>query len=417
MPNGPLEIDVERVARRIERLAGFTDPERPYTRRAFGERYLAARAWLEREMESAGLRASVDAAGNLVGRRPGPHPDAAVLAAGSHTDTVVDGGRYDGVAGVIAALEAAQVLNEAGVALAHELAVYDFVAEEPSDYGAACVGSSGLVGSLESAALVASDATGETLAEALARVGGRPEALTGPLPEARRLAAYLELHIEQGPVLERQAVPIGVVEGIVAIQRMDVTLTGRAGHAGTTPMALRRDALVGAAEIVQDVWRRARERGGVEGFVATIGRLEVLPNGANVVPGEARLVLEARSLDASAVADFLAETRSRAQASAAALGLELDARVTSRAPAARSDPRLVAALEAACEAHGARHLRLSSGAGHDAMEVARVAPMAMLFVPCREGLSHHPDEHAEVADIALGAAVMLDALRRLDDAL
>ena len=410
-------IDRGRVARRIERLAGFTEPDRPYTRRAFSEPYLAARRWLRSEFEAAGLTTAIDAGGNLVGRRAGAVAGAGTLAAGSHTDTVVGGGRYDGVAGVVAALEVAQALQESRVALRHDLAVYDFLSEEPSDHGASCVGSSALAGSLPAGMLAAADADGESLAEALTRVGGEPSRLTGPLPGADALRAFLELHIEQGPVLERERVPIGVVEGIVAIHRLQLTVRGRAGHAGTTPMALRRDALVGAAGVVRDVWERARARGGRDGFVATVGRMQVMPNGANVVPGEVRLVMEARSLDEAAVAAFLEETRERASEACAALGLELEAEVTAAAPPVRSDPRLVAALEAACEARGIAHRRLSSGAGHDAMEVARLAPVGMLFVPCRDGLSHNPDEHAEIGDIAAGAAVMLDALLRLDEAL
>ena len=409
-----LPVDAGRVARRIERLAAFTEPDRPYTRRAFTELHDRARAWLREEFEAAGLEVGLDAGGNLVGRRPGRRAGASALAAGSHIDTVVGGGRYDGIAGVVAALEAAQVLHESGVHLEHALHVYDFLSEEPSDYGASCIGSRALVGTLTPAMLSAAEPGGELLEAALRRAGGEPEALSGPLPDASRLAAFLELHIEQGPVLEREDVPIGVVEGIVAIHRLVVVVRGRAGHAGTTPMALRRDALVGASEIVRDVWERARAREGEGGFVATVGRLQVLPNGANVVPGEVRLVMEARSLEEAAVVAFLEETRERAAAAAEALGLTLEAEVASTAAAVRSDPRLVAALEAAADGRGVAHRRLSSGAGHDAMQLARVAPVAMLFVPCRDGLSHHPDEHAEVGDVAAGAAVMLDALQRLD---
>ncbi|MEJ2291327.1 MAG: Zn-dependent hydrolase [Deinococcales bacterium] len=411
---GRLPVDEARIRRRIERLAAMTDPERPYTRRAFTDLYRQARAWLADEFRSAGLAPELDAGGNLVGRRPGRREGARALASGSHIDTVAGGGRYDGIAGVVVALEAAQVLHEHGVELDHPLFVYDFLSEEPSDYGASCVGSSALVGTLTPAMLAAEGPEGESLAAAMARVGADPGALGAPLPDAGRLAAFLELHIEQGPVLEREGVPVGVVDGIVAIHRMVLTLRGRAGHAGTTPMPLRRDALVGASAVVQDVWERARAQGEDGGFVATVGRLEVVPNGANVVPGEVRMVLEARSLDEAEVAAFLDATIERARATAAELGLELEAEVVSTAPAVRSDPRLLAALEASCEGRGLGYRRMSSGAGHDAMQIAQAAPVAMLFVPCAEGLSHHPEERAEIADIAAGAAVLLDALQRLD---
>lgn len=412
-----LPVDEARIRRRIHRLAEFTEPDRPYTRRAFTDLYLKARDWLAEEFRSADLEPAIDAGGNLTGDRPGRRVGLKALAAGSHIDTVAGGGRYDGITGVVAALEAAQVLQENDVDLDHPLRVYDFLSEEPSDYGASCVGSRALVGTLTSAMLAGTEPGGEKLDRALARMGGNPEALVGPLAGAESIAAFLELHIEQGPVLERERVRIGVVQGIVAIQRMVLTFRGRAGHAGTTPMALRRDALVGASAVVQDVWARARERAAKDGFVATVGRLQVFPNGANVVPGEVTMVLEARSLDEGDVSAFLERTRQRARAMADELGLELEATVISTAPAVTSDARLVAALEGACEGRGLNYLRLSSGAGHDAMQVARVAPVAMLFVPCEGGLSHHPEEYAEVADIAAGAAVLLDALLRLDGTL
>jgi len=365
-----LAVDEARIRRRIERLAALTEREQPYTRRAFTDLYRQARAWLADEFRSAGLEPEVDDGGNLVGRRPGRREGAPALAAGSHIDTVAGGGRFDGIAGVVVALEAAQVLLENGIELDHPLFVYDFLSEEPSDYGASCVGSSALVGTLTPAMLAAEAPSGESLAAAVERMGGDPRALGAPLPDAGRIAGFLELHIEQGPVLERERVAVGVVDGIVAIHRMALTLRGKAGHAGTTPMTLRRDALVGASAVVQDVWERARAQGEDGGFVATIGRLEVVPNGANVVPGEVRMALEARSLDEAEVAAFLEATLERARPRAAELGLELDAEVVSTAPAVRSDPRLLAALEASCEGRGLSYRRMSSGAGHDAMPVS-----------------------------------------------
>ncbi len=409
-----LAVDEARIRRRIEGLAALTERERPYTRRAFTDLYRQARAWLADEFRSGGLEPEVDAGGNLVGRRPGRREGARALASGSHIDTVAGGGRFDGIAGVVVALEAAQVLLENGIELDHPLFVYDFLSEEPSDYGASCVGSSALVGTLTPAMLAAEAPSGESLAAAVQRMGGDPRALGAPLPDAGRIAGFLELHIEQGPLLERERVAVGVVEGIVAIHRMALTLRGKAGHAGTTPMTLRRDALVGASAVVQDVWERARVQGEDGGFVATVGRMEVVPNGANVVPGEVRMALEARSLDEAEVAAFLEATLERARPRAAELGLELEAEVVSTAPAVRSDARLLAALEASCQGRGLSYRRMSSGAGHDAMQIAQAAPVAMLFVPCADGLSHHPDEHAEIADIAAGAAVLLDALQRLD---
>ncbi|MEX2536055.1 MAG: M20 family metallo-hydrolase [Trueperaceae bacterium] len=410
-----LAVNTLRVRERIERLAALTESGRPYTRRAFTDLFKEARGWLGEELRGAGLEPSVDAGGNLVGRRPGSDSNLPALAAGSHIDTVVGGGRFDGIAGVVAALEAAHTLHENGVELRHPLWVFDFLSEEPSDYGASCVGSRALVGALTAEMLEATNPAGEPLAEAIERVGGDPRALTAPLVEAGELAAFLELHIEQGPVLEREGKTIGLVEGIVAIHRLAITVRGQAAHAGTMPMNLRRDALVGASRLVQDVSQRAREIAERESFVATVGRFDVLPNGANVVPGEVRMIVEARSLDEARVEEFLEGTRNFARTLAPDLDVEVES--LSVAPPARSHDRLLSALERGCQRRGHDYRQMTSGAGHDAMQVARIAPIAMLFIPCSDGVSHNPAEDASYEDVAAGAEVILEALLELDASL
>src|SRR5690606_14233533 len=209
-----LRVDGARIMRRIAALARLTEPDRPYTRRAFTDLYLEGREWLEGEFRQAGLDPRLDAGANLVGERPGRRPGLGALTLGSHTDTVPGGGRFDGIGGVVCALEVAQVLNESGVRLEHPLRVVDFLSEEPSDYGASCVGSRAMVGTLTPAMLAKANAEGAPLADAIARMGGRPAELTRPLVAPGEVAAFLELHIEQGPVLESRGLPIGVVGGI-----------------------------------------------------------------------------------------------------------------------------------------------------------------------------------------------------------
>lgn len=410
-------VDAGRIERRLDALSGFTERERPYTRRAFTELYLEARDWLQGEFEAAGLTPRLDAGANLVGGRAGADPAASPLAIGSHIDTVPSGGRFDGIAGVLVALEAAQALHEAGARLRHPLRVYDFLSEEPSEYGASCVGSRALVGTLDEAMLAGTAPSGESLAEAIVRMGGRPNALAEPIERPGGLAAFLELHIEQGPYLEREGIPLGVVEGIVSIRRMRLRIEGEAAHAGTTPMQLRRDALVGAAPLATWVQQRAIAYAEAAPFVATVGRWQVEPNGANVVPGAVEMIVEARALEEGRVARFLEELVAHATTLLEGSGLALKHGVVSTAPPAQADSRLVEALERACVQRDYRYARMVSGAGHDAMQVARVAPMAMLFVPCVGGLSHNPAEMASVADLAAGAEVMADALVDLDVAL
>ena len=409
-----MQVNGERIMARIARLAQFTEADRPYTRRAFTDLYLQARDWLRGEFETAGLTPRLDEGANLFGERAGRESGLGALLLGSHIDTVAGGGRFDGIAGVVTALEVAQVLHENGVRLRHDLGIVDFLSEEPSDYGASCVGSRALAGTLSQVMLERSNPAGETLAAGLRRMGGVPERLTGPLAEAGSIRAYLELHIEQGPVLEQAGVPLGIVGGITGIQRRAVTVSGRAGHAGTTPMDMRRDALVGAARFVDLVWQRAQAQSEQLAFVATIGRLDVHPNGANVVPGAVSLVLEARSMDDALTGGFLEDVCHEGEALCQELDLEFSSESESFAPAVACDPELRRLLAGAAQRRGHDSLELMSGAGHDAMQVAALAPVAMIFVPCDDGISHNPAENAHEAYLVAGTEVLLDAVLSLD---
>lgn len=409
-------VNAARLSARITRLAEFTEPGRPYTRRAFTDVYAAAREWLAAEFRAAGLKTRLDAGANLIGERPGSDPAAGTIMIGSHIDTVTGGGRFDGIAGVIAGLEVAQALQETGTSLRHGLAVADFLSEEPSDYGASCIGSRALVGNLSEEQLAFTNPAGETLADAIARMGGQPGKLTEPLVTTGEITAYLELHIEQGPVLEAEGKTIGIVSGIAGIQRRRVVIGGRAGHAGTVPMSMRADALVGAAAFVRLVWDETQKEAAQSQFVATVGRFDVQPNGANVVPGRVELVLEARSLDDARTAAFLEAVISAGRDACAGLGLTLEAEPQSFAAAVHCDAQLRRLLSGAAQARGYGQLELVSGAGHDAMQVAHVAPVGMVFVPCEGGISHHPAENAHAGDIAAGAEVLLDTVLALDRA-
>lgn len=409
-----LQVNGERIMARIAALAALTEPGRPYTRRAFTELFLDGRAWLRVEFEKAGLEVHIDAGANLIGERIGRGSGLGALMLGSHSDTVVGGGRFDGIAGVVAALEVAQVLHENGVELQHPLRIVDFLSEEPSDYGASCIGSRAMVGTLTAAMLAGTNGEGETLASALTRMGGDPAGLGRPLTGSDDIAAFLELHIEQGPVLESEGKPIGIVSGIVGIQRLAVAVTGRAGHAGTTPMGMRTDALVGAARIVELVWEAANEQAAELPFVATIGKFDVFPNGANVVPGKVEFVLEARSMDDRVTAAFLERVTSAAGQVCESLALGFTAEVQSFAPAVHCDPGIRTLLTEACQVRGHEFEELMSGAGHDAMQVAAVAPVAMVFVPCDAGISHNPAENAHQADLLAGAEVLLETVLMLD---
>lgn len=408
-------INAARLWASAETLATMTLPNLPWTRRAFTPLFSEGRQWLQQQMEQAGLRVTLDAGGNLIGRREGRRADLAPIIIGSHSDTVVSGGRYDGMIGVLTGIEIALSLRERGVELEHPLEVIDFLSEEPSDYGISCVGSRAFSGSLDSGMLASKNHAGETLAEAMLRVGAQPDMLTAPLRPVGSTAAYIELHIEQGPVLENAGLPIGVVTHIVGIRRALITVHGQPDHSGTTPMDVRRDALVGAAQVITRVYQSASEQSNNPHYVvATIGRIAMTPNVPNAVPGWVELMLEVRS-DSQQVLDVFPEhIMTLCESPLAALGLSASLEHVSRAsPTACSDSVMQAIGEAA-EHLQLGYRRLPSGAGHDAVYVAPTGPVGMVFIPCLAGRSHCPEESITEQQLADGAAVMAQTLLNLD---
>lgn len=411
----PLPIDGERLWSDLMTLGALTEPERPYTRRAFSPQFDDGRAFLTRQLEAAGLVTRIDAAGNLIARLEGSDPKAGVIALGSHSDTVPRGGRFDGVAGVVAALEVARTISQGGERLRHTIEVIDCLAEEPTEFGLSCVGSRGLCGALDGAMLEMKDPRGQRLADAIRRVGGDPDHLAAAI--RTDLRAFLELHIEQGPVLEEKAADIGVVTSIVGIRRLEIVFEGQAAHAGTAPMHLRRDAAVPAAACLLEI-RRTADQLAAEGeayFVATVGIIQAEPGGSNVVSRRARIVVDARSSDPKVTDRFVDHIDRFSALSAAEFRVERTGfTILSDGVPAECDPKLRGALASAAQRLGLNAMDMASGAGHDAAFMARICPSAMVFVPCLRGMSHTPDEWATREAIAAGAAVMLEAVRRLD---
>lgn len=403
-----LRVNADRIGADLDAMSKITDPERPWTRRAFSARFDEGRVWLRDRLTQAGLDIAMDPGGNLIGTLKGSDPGAGVIMIGSHSDTVPDGGRFDGVAGVIVALEVARMLNEQGIRLRHDLAVVDFLAEEVSVFGVSCIGSRTLTGVLPDAWL---DLTfeGRTLAQAMRDVGGAPDRMTA----RSDIRAFLELHIEQGTVLERGGTDLGIVTDIAGIERIEVVLTGQPDHAGTTPMNARADALVAAAALVSDIDTEAKRRAsGPEHFTATVGEFSIEPGAANVVPGRVRMLIDARSSVRAQMEDFVRWIQSRT--ADLPPGIRAETRLLSDNPPRPMDEAVVARLEEAAQKVGASHRRMVSGAGHDAAYMAQIAPAAMIFVPSKDGRSHCAEEWTEIADIALGAEVMAETVIALD---
>lgn len=411
-----LPVNAGRIAEDIDALAKITEPDHPWTRRAFSPLFLEGRAYIEARMKAAGLETRMDAAGNLIGRRAGAKPGLGTIMVGSHSDTVPDGGRFDGIAGTITALEVARSLKDQNIQLDHDLEIIDFLAEEVSIFGVSCIGSRGMTGQIPEAWLSRTNGD-RTLADGITEVGGDPATL---LSQSRPdLKGFLELHIEQGPILENEKKDVGIVTAIAGITRIEITVEGRADHAGTTPMDGRADALVAASQLVLDIRNAAAERAKTPGhFAATVGEFRIEPNAANVVPSKVVLLIDGRAEirgDMEAFCEWL-DAHVIKLAIAQGVTIKSPNRVSDNYPTP-GDPRLLKMLEQACDTVGAKHRRMASGAGHDTAWVAKVAPAAMIFVPCKEGRSHCADEWAENDDIALGAAVLFEAVRDMDKSL
>ena len=363
-------------------------------------------------MAAAGLDVTVDPAGNQLGRRSSRRAGPA-LVIGSHLDTVEAGGRFDGIAGVLAGLEVARCLAEGDHRLEHPLEVINFTCEEPSDFGLSTIGSRAMSGKLDAAtAARLRDRQGRSLAEAVDSVGGRGVALDGARRTPDEVCRYLELHIEQAVSLDRAKVPLGVVTAIAAPSRYQVSIRGRQDHAGGTPMTDRRDAVAAAAELVLLVERVARDAR--RGMVGTVGVIEARPNMINIVPGEADLLVDFRGIDAAAIAETLEHFEAGAAELGARRGVAVEWAALMRESPLTVSPEMIAAIEVASRAVDVRCQRLTSGASHDANHMARLCPIGLLFIPCRDGRSHCPEEWAEVEHLATGVRVLLELLLRLD---
>jgi len=406
---GHAAIKLERVQADLDALAEFREPDQGvWTRRVFSDAYLRSREWLAERMREAGLEVSRDAAGNLIGVLPGPSP---ALVTGSHTDTVADGGRFDGPLGVLAAIEVARCVRKGGLALRHELRAVDFLGEEPNEFGMSCVGSRAIAGNLTREHLALHDASGRTLADAIATAGGDPSHIDKAAWPASDVRAFVELHIEQGPVLEGAGVPIGIVSGVAGIERLQLTFEGEAGHAGTTPMGTRHDALAAAAEAVLAIERIASRGDGV----GTSGRIDAKPGALNVIPGHVDVWAELRHTSK----EWLDESRRELEHDVDVIGRRRGVKAAVSL-LSRTDPVLCSGEVRAAMSEALHQLQLEShvlpsGAGHDTVQMARLGPVGMLFVPSVDGRSHCPEELTLPEHIEAGTAALLATLLVLDE--
>ena len=406
-------VDAQRLSQELETLAGFSDAPAPaVTRIVFTEADRRARRYFKERCESAGLAVREDAAGNTFARWKGTSPEAPAVASGSHTDAIPNAGRFDGTVGVFGALEAVRTLQASGFQPRRSIDVVMFTSEEPTLFGIGCLGSRLMAGSLDGdAGERLHDGDGRTLNEVRAAAG-----FNGALSAVRihedAYAAFVELHIEQGPLLEREGDDIGVVTAIAAPASLRVFVEGPGGHAGAVLMPDRHDAFLAAAEIALAVEAAATGSGSTD-TVATVGVCEVFPGAINSVPSRVRIEIDARDIDLDRRDRVLAQITAACRDLAFGRGVSVRQEPINADPPASCSPELVTTIAKACADRGFRHRLMISRAYHDSLFMARVAPTAMVFVPCRGGVSHRPDEFTSPEAIAKGVVVLADTLAML----
>ena len=406
-------INEPRFNQTLEELGHLGESPDGMDRVAYSPADIAGREYTVKLMREAGLETRIDTAGNIIGLRAGSDDSLSAIALGSHTDTVPKGGKYDGALGVMAAIEVVRTLQEQGHRTRHPVEVINFTNEEGTRFHRWLVGSRSMAGQLEQEDLDAVDDDGYSLGACLADIGGDISRIGEAARSPGELAAYFELHIEQGPNLYQSGTPIGVVTGITGRAVFEVDIEGKANHAGTTPMSTRRDALVSASKLVLAIQKMAAEQEICR--VSTVGSIKAVPNAVNVIPGSASIGLEFRDTDMEALAAAERELRRITGRAAADDGVDMEVnrhRFTTSVPITSEMQALVAEAAENC---AMTWEPLPSGAGHDAQAIASIAPVAMLFVPSVDGISHSPEEYSTPEDCANGAQVLLELLLLADD--
>ncbi|HHV38407.1 MAG TPA: M20 family metallo-hydrolase [Tepidimicrobium sp.] len=407
-----MNIKLERIIEDIETLATFNaTPGKGVTRLSFTKEDKEAREYIRNRMEEIGLKTWEDGYSNLFGRKEGKDLNAPVIMIGSHFDSVINGGPFDGVAGLVTALEVARVLVENDVDHHYPIEVVAMNDEEGVRFGTGLSNSRAMIGAMDEAELdSAVDKDGISLRQAMLDFG-----ITPNLEDAKRekgsIKAFLELHIEQGPILEDEGKEIGLVETIVGIDKYDCVFKGNSGHAGTTPMVDRRDALIGAAEFALAINRIVRKVG--EGTVGTVGEFNISPNAPNVIPGQVQMSIDIRSGKDENIKKVEKEMMEELKRIGDSLNLETEIKKSLYVPPVNMSEEIIGIMEEKVKELGYSYKRMDSGAGHDSMIMAEIAPTSLIFVPSKDGLSHHPDEWTDYEAIKKGVELMLKTVVEL----
>ncbi|HBW36875.1 Zn-dependent hydrolase [Desulfosporosinus sp. BICA1-9] len=397
-------INKERLYNRLLELGAIGKQEEGgITRHSFTAEDRAAKELVASFMNEAGLTVREDSVGNLIGRKEGRNPEAPVVLTGSHIDTVCNGGIFDGALGIIGGIEVLQTLNEQAIDVEHPIEVYAFNDEEGCRFSFSMFGSRGVIGDLQQKDLEMKDKDGVSVAEVMKAQGFDPDKVSEAIRTKESLKVFIELHIEQGKVLESNNLSVGIVSGIVNELWLKCTVTGEAGHAGATPMNLRNDALVAAAEMVQMIEREAKKNGTT---VATVGRLKVLPGGINIIPGTVEFTLDLRDISQDVSDQVEKEIFKEFGRICEERGVELHTEILQRIPPAPCSEEFQRAAQGAFHQMGLKPFTLPSGAGHDAMQMINICPIGMIFVRSKNGISHNPAEWSSLEDCVDGVNVL-----------
>ncbi len=410
-----IHSNISFIEKRINELGVITDQDHPYTRLVFSKEFYKGRSWLKDQFNSLGLLISTDEAGNLIGLLKSKEQTKKIVIIGSHIDTVPSGGRYDGIAGVVSALCVIKNIIENKINLPFHLAVYDYLGEELNDWGISCIGSRGIAGALNNDILSRQNSSGQILREEIDKIGGNSKLLNKPFPLIKNILACLELHIEQGKILEDRKIDIGVVRSIPSISRFKVTVKGQAGHSGTILMNQRADALVTASEIICFVNKSALKlsQKSNQHFVATIGKINVHPNSAAIIPGLVEMTIDLRATSQNSRQEFLDILEIQISLMNESSSCNINIQDIAFAPFVEMDKELINLFKKSANSLGLSSNIMDSGAGHDTAQLSRIAPAGMIFIPCKDGLSHCPEEYAEIYDISKGTAVIYKMVKNL----
>ena len=410
-------IDINYIDECILNLANYTEKERPYTRLVFSDEFLDARNWLTQKLKQLNLLIKTDYSGNLIGVYKSNKVNPKKIIIGSHIDTVVSGGRYDGIAGVVSGLAILKTIIEQKIDLPFDIEIYDYLGEELNDWNMSCIGSRGISGFLSDEMLNSKNSKGICLKDEINRIGGNTKYIKKKFNEFEDVLACFELHIEQGVTLENNMVDIGIVQSMPNISRHKIKIQGQAGHSGTTLMENRKDALVIASKLILFINNLAKKYSLKDNrhFVATVGKIEVLPNYVTIIPSDVEFIIDFRVVNDSSRKNFLNDINNEILRLEKTEDLNINFQDLMFSPYVEMSDLVNKIIQKSATNLNYKFIKMDSGAGHDTAHLAKVSEASIIFIPCKKGLSHCPEEFTENINIKKGSEVILKSILEFKD--